>query len=374
VWAALSTQVPALTAAATSCSEVAPVWKEYFAASSSPFAFASSSSCVVKGAKTDPEGSETAKRAAAGLTQDIIDNLPITLRGVTPSPFSPDGKIAELRVPLAVAIGQRGQIDLHPNIVYNNAFNAAANLAGGVGKNGQGSDIFGDDDREMSGTVIIDVIRIDPSGAMVGQVRWQPHVHVKDTVDFCPGNLGNSFQRDITIPLSKLEAQHLTRDVPITIDYDLDQIQSQNFSVFPLVGPIPDPKPKPGPQRPRHVVVPATALFEFGKDQLLPGAADALLKSLGDAPSKADLSQPFVVVGHTDSKGSPDFNQGLSERRAASATRLLEEKFPNLAGRIKPQGRGANDPVAPNSIGGLDNPDGRRQNRRVEISFTENLD
>jgi hypothetical protein len=96
----------------------------------------------------------------------------------------------------------------------------------------------------MSGTVIIQVLSIDPSGALIGQVRWLPHVHVKDTVDFCPGNLGASFQRQFTLPMSKLEAQNLTRDVPITIDYDL-AVEQQSFSVMPLIGPLP---PKPGPK------------------------------------------------------------------------------------------------------------------------------
>src|SRR5260370_19778636 len=44
--------------------------------------------------------------------------------------------------------------------------------------------------------------------------------------------------------MSKLEDQHLTRDVPITIDYDL-AVENQSFSVMPLIGPLP---PKPGPK------------------------------------------------------------------------------------------------------------------------------
>ena len=104
---------------------------------------------------------------------------------------------------------------------------------------GEGSDIFGDDDRLFGGTVIIEINAIDPtSGMMIGQVRWQPHIHVKDTVDLCPGNLTNSIIiREFTIPMSKLEAMGLTRDVPITIDYDLD-VQQANFRVLPLTGPL----------------------------------------------------------------------------------------------------------------------------------------
>jgi peptidoglycan hydrolase-like protein with peptidoglycan-binding domain len=235
----LSTLIPLLTATFTHCGEVKPVWETYFATTSTPFAFDNTSSCVVNGAKTDPEGSDVANRAANGHLQDILDNLPISLRGITPSPFPLPGRpIAERRLSLEDAIGSHGPFFLHPPIVYNDPFNAAANIAGAVGVSGAGSDIFGDDDRVIGGSVIIEVTSIDPiSGVMIGQVRWQPHIHVKDTVDFCPGNLGNSAQRQFTLPMSKLEAMGLTRDVPITIDYDLD-VRQANFSVLPLIGPL----------------------------------------------------------------------------------------------------------------------------------------
>lgn len=235
----LRATIPPAMIAATRCGEVGPVWESYFAGSSTPFAFSSASSCVVAAAKTDPEGSDVANRAATAHLQDIRDNLPVTLRGVSPA-FAPlGGPIAVRRLPLEDAIGPHGAFFLHPPIVYNNPFNAAANLAGGVGRRGGGSDLFGDDDRVIGGTVVIEVESIEPtSGMLTGQVRWQPHIHVKDTVDFCPGNLGNSVQRDFTIPMSKLEAMGLTRDVPITIDYDLE-VQQSNFTVLPLIGPLP---------------------------------------------------------------------------------------------------------------------------------------
>jgi hypothetical protein len=68
---------------------------------------------------------------------------------------------------------------------------------------------------------------------MSGEVRWLPHIHVKDTVDFCPGNKGNWWQSSVTIPMSNLEATGLTRDVPITIDYDLDLQESKFNNVIP---------------------------------------------------------------------------------------------------------------------------------------------
>lgn len=238
VWESLRDIIPSGAAVATLCGEVKTVWDTYFAATSIPFSFSESSSCVVSAAKTDPEGSGEANRIANGHLEDIIDRLPITLQGITPSPFSVGGPVAERRLLLEEAVGPFSLH--HPSIIYNNPFNAAANLVGATGTQGEGSDIFGDDDRLISGPVVIEVATVDPeSGAMAGQVRWQPHIHVKDTVDFCPGNLGNSAQTQFTVPMSKLESMGLTRDVPITIDYDLDVRQSNFNNVQPLIGPPP---------------------------------------------------------------------------------------------------------------------------------------
>jgi outer membrane protein OmpA-like peptidoglycan-associated protein len=70
-----------------------------------------------------------------------------------------------------------------------------------------------------------------------------------------------------------------------------------------------------------------------------------------------------IVVGHTDNVGSADYNQGLSERRAASVAQILRSQgvAPN---RIQTIGRGLTQPVATNATAA-----GRQQNRRVEISI-----
>ena len=143
----------------------------------------------------------------------------------------------------AIGVGPRQTRHLHPVIIFNTVSNAAANIAGDIGS----SDVFGADDRVMSGNVVIQVDSIDPAtGAMSGEIRWVPHVHVIDTVDFCPGNLGTSLQRTFTVPMSKLEAMGMTKDVPLTIDYDLELQQKRFTDVMPLIGPLP-PKPSPVP-------------------------------------------------------------------------------------------------------------------------------
>jgi outer membrane protein OmpA-like peptidoglycan-associated protein len=89
------------------------------------------------------------------------------------------------------------------------------------------------------------------------------------------------------------------------------------------------------------------------------GELDQLLRDLLVAGSTA-----VEVHGHTDSQGNPQANMNLSEERAFAVKNWLEQQssvnFPK--GRIRVFAHGQENPVAPNST-----PEGRAQNRRVEI-------
>lgn len=71
----------------------------------------------------------------------------------------------------------------------------------------------------------------------------------------------------------------------------------------------------------------------------------------------------IVVMGHTDATGSDEHNQTLSENRAASVSRFLQQNG-ITASRLTTKGFGEQKPVASN-----DNASGREQNRRVEIAI-----
>lgn len=104
-------------------------------------------------------------------------------------------------------------------------------------------------------------------------------------------------------------------------------------------------------------------LFDTGKATLKPGAyatVDRLANVLKQSPDRK-----VMIEGHTDSTGSEELNQALSERRAAAMqTALLERGV--TANQITAVGKGMGFPVASN-----DNPAGRQQNRRVEMIFTD---
>lgn len=67
------------------------------------------------------------------------------------------------------------------------------------------------------------------------------------------------------------------------------------------------------------------------------------------------------VVGHTDSSGSEEYNQKLSERRASAVASYLSSQGVNSA-RLVTWGRGESEPIATN-----DTEAGRTRNRRVDI-------
>lgn len=112
----------------------------------------------------------------------------------------------------------------------------------------------------------------------------------------------------------------------------------------------------------------ADVLFDFDKADLKP-AADGDLGKVAEV-ARANPGTPIQVAGHTDSKGADAYNQRLSERRAESVKAWLVERGGVEAGRIGTRGWGETRPVTPNETpGGVDDPDGRQRNRRVEITI-----
>ncbi len=100
-------------------------------------------------------------------------------------------------------------------------------------------------------------------------------------------------------------------------------------------------------------------LFAFNRSDLRPEAREKLAKVSGIILAQPGLA--LEVEGHTDSVGSNEYNQQLSERRAASARDyLIQQGLSSTA--IASRGFGEERPVASNETAS-----GRQQNRRVEI-------
>ena len=111
----------------------------------------------------------------------------------------------------------------------------------------------------------------------------------------------------------------------------------------------------------------ADVLFDFDSSQLRAGASEKLGKVV--AVLKEYPKSPVTIDGHTDGKGTEQYNQALSLRRAESVKKWLVESGGVPASRIATNGFGKSKPIAPNTKpDGSDDPDGRQKNRRVEIT------
>ncbi|GAA4342164.1 hypothetical protein GCM10023144_43870 [Pigmentiphaga soli] len=99
--------------------------------------------------------------------------------------------------------------------------------------------------------------------------------------------------------------------------------------------------------------------FDFGSDRVA-GASRQAVENLATAlQSDALRDRSFLIVGHTDAVGSAEYNQHLSERRAAAVKSFLVQQGVEPS-RLKTAGRGFSqllDPANPNSAA----------NRRVEV-------
>jgi outer membrane protein OmpA-like peptidoglycan-associated protein len=110
--------------------------------------------------------------------------------------------------------------------------------------------------------------------------------------------------------------------------------------------------------------IPSRIEFEFDSDRLTSqGKLD--LDVFGEA-LKTDLREGAVALeGHTDAVGTDEYNQALSERRAAAAKQYLVDSFGIPPARLSAVGLGKSDPIASN-----EDASGRSHNRRVDFIFS----
>ena len=111
------------------------------------------------------------------------------------------------------------------------------------------------------------------------------------------------------------------------------------------------------------VITLGDVLFDTNKAQLKPGATRSLQKLA--AFLKQYPERKAQVEGYTDSTGSADYNQELSDRRAHAVRASLLDMGVS-SDRITTHGYGKESPVASNGT-----PAGRQMNRRVEIILSD---
>ncbi len=118
----------------------------------------------------------------------------------------------------------------------------------------------------------------------------------------------------------------------------------------------------PEPERSiETIAVVRNANFETDSSTLTDEGRSTIIGVMSELAGLENIGS-LTVIGHTDSRGSDAYNQGLSERRAQTVADLLATRFGDTD--MKVVGLGETMPIATN-----DTPEGRLENRRVEVIF-----
>jgi outer membrane protein OmpA-like peptidoglycan-associated protein len=119
--------------------------------------------------------------------------------------------------------------------------------------------------------------------------------------------------------------------------------------------------------------LPGDVLFDFDQWDIRPDAESTLWQV-------ADIIKYYprakvTIAGYTDAKGAEVYNLRLSEQRAAAVKAWIVQHGEVDGKQITTKGWGEKKPVAPNTHpDGSDNPEGRQQNRRVEVTVKKSAE
>lgn len=128
----------------------------------------------------------------------------------------------------------------------------------------------------------------------------------------------------------------------------------------------PIPAAEPTPERMKYCVS-LNIEFDIDKAEIRPEYHDEVAK-VGDFMKKFPTTTA-VIEGYTDEVGSAEYNLKLSQRRAESVVKYLEDKFGIDPSRLSAVGYGKTKPIADNSTDA-----GRQKNRRINAIIDCALD
>jgi len=114
--------------------------------------------------------------------------------------------------------------------------------------------------------------------------------------------------------------------------------------------------------KPAKAITLANLNFVFDTNQLTKGSQKELDKNLSNM-SQVKIKK-IIVVGHTDDKGSEEYNQDLSQSRAEAVAAVIRQKFNLSTDQVEALGYGESQPIATNKTD-----KGRHINRRCELKL-----
>jgi OOP family OmpA-OmpF porin len=252
---------------------------------------------------------------------------------------------------------------------YN--FNSWFGLEGGytyLGQADYGSDGFEVQGIDLVGKFTYEVTdSFDLYGKLGGFVAFVDNNNVNDDNNNLAGTAGVGVEYFFNNDLSaRAEYQYYNQvgktDSPGESDVHFYGLSLVYHWGAPTPVPVvePEPMPEPVPEVVKIEPVGAVLPFAFDSNKLTQRDIELLQPVAKQLVAYPDTQ--LYVVGHTDSRGALEYNQKLSEERAAVVAGYVGDHFGIDESRIVAQGRGELEPVATN-----DNEEGRAQNRRVEV-------
>jgi outer membrane protein OmpA-like peptidoglycan-associated protein len=129
-----------------------------------------------------------------------------------------------------------------------------------------------------------------------------------------------------------------------------------------VIAPPPPPPPVKAEPTPEKICITLKIEFDYDKADIKPKYHNVIGK-VADFLNKYP-NTTAVIEGHTDNRGSYQYNIKLSERRADSVRNYLIEKFKIAPERLSTKGYGYTKPIASNKTA-----EGRQKNRRIEAQI-----
>jgi len=151
---------------------------------------------------------------------------------------------------------------------------------------------------------------------------------------------------------------------PVINDVGSNTVLSDNGEAVITDSSFPCPEPEPTaeepPELPDTIVIAGDVAFDFDEATIKPEFFPTLDEIAAELSQFPDAT--VQIVGHTDSIGTEAYNLDLSARRAQSVAQYLENAGISRSNMVV-NGVGESQPIATNET-----PEGRAQNRRVEIT------
>ncbi|MBV7434930.1 OmpA family protein [Cardiobacteriaceae bacterium TAE3-ERU3] len=173
------------------------------------------------------------------------------------------------------------------------------------------------------------------------------------------------------IAASASSAFALTADDDLTTNYNI-VVRDSSGNCVKVLGNVQAPEcGAPATevvQQVEEISLSADTFFAFDKSDLKPQGQEVIRQLAADVNSRGANVQKITIVGNTDWVGTEQYNQGLSERRAASVANYMVENGvpPQL---IEAYGVGESNPIATNETA-----EGRALNRRVDITINGTIE